>query len=102
MHDAIAATAASLVSSSQAAAIEQTAVKNGSSIRRSSIDGGVITLIPTLHHIVMDLWVTEGENDSFAIVMKAVCSPVMTKEGSALAILVVYFLLHYRSDAYFY
>jgi hypothetical protein len=38
----------------------------------SNIDGEVITLIPTLHHIVMDLWVTEAENDSLAIVMKAV------------------------------
>jgi hypothetical protein len=67
----------------------------------SSTDGEVITLIPTLQHIVMDLWVAEAENDRFAIIMKAVCSPVMRKEGSALPVLALHFLLHYTSDAIF-
>jgi hypothetical protein len=68
----------------------------------SSTDGEVITLIPTLQHIMMDLWVAETGNNNFAIIMKAVCSPVMRKEGPALALLSVHFLLHYTSDAYSY
>jgi hypothetical protein len=62
---AVAATAPTLLPNLQAATIEQTAVKTEPPPDESSTDEEMITLIPSLQHIVMDLllWAAEMEDE---------------------------------------